>query len=328
MTRPKVYLTRAIAKAAVARLKSIADVDVWAQEGPPPKEIILQKIKDIDGLVTLLTDPIDSEVINAAGPNLKVISQMAVGFDNIDINAATLRDLPVGHTPGVLTETCADFTWALLLAAARRVSEGDREVRSGIWKPWGPDILTGPDVFGATLGLVGFGRIGQAVARRARGFNMRVLYNDLKRYPEMEDELGVTFASLDELLAQADFVSVHTFLAKETRHLFNRSTFEKMKPTAIFLNTARGPIVDPDALTWALQEKKIAAAGIDVFEPEPIPAGHPILSLPNIIVTPHIASGSIQTREKMANITVDNLVAGLDGRRLLYCANPDVYRHS
>jgi glyoxylate reductase len=326
MARPNIFVTRAIAKTALDRLYAVADIEVWPHEAPPSKQALLERIPTLDGIITLLTDPIDQEVISAASSSLKVISQMAVGYDNIDLAAATRRDIPVGHTPGVLTETCADFTFALMLSAARRIAEADHQVRDGIWKPWGPNILTGPDIFGATLGLVGFGRIGQAVARRARGFNMRVLYTDLKRHPEMEDELGVIYTNFDELLAQADFVSVHTYLSHETRHLFNRDAFSKMKPGAIFVNAARGPIVDPDALLWALREKKIAAAGIDVFEPEPIPAGHPILSLPNVVITPHIASASIQTRERMAAITVDNLLAGLDGKRLIYCANPEVYR--
>ncbi len=319
-----VFVTRKIAPRALERLRAAVDLEVWQREEPPPLDVLLEKTQRLDGLLTLLTDPINAQVIEA-GPDLKVISQMAVGFDNIDVAAATRRGIPVGHTPGVLTETTADFTWALLMAAARRVAEADAEVRRGIWKPWGPDILTGPDVYGATLGIIGFGRIGQALARRAKGFDMTVLYHDPKRVPEMEEPLGVTWVDLDELLVRSDFVSLHTYLSPETHHLIDRAAFEKMKPSAVLINTSRGPVVDPDALLWALREKKIAAAAVDVFEPEPIPAGHPLLSLPNVIVTPHIASASIQTRARMAEIAVDNLLAGLQGERLPFCANPEVY---
>ncbi len=320
-----VFVTRKIAQTALDRLGESIHQEVWPHEEPPPHDVLLEKAPGLDGLLTLLTDPIDAEII-AAAPQLKVISQMAVGFDNIDVQAATHRGIPVGHTPGVLAETTADFTWALLMAAARRVVEADAEVRRGIWKPWGPDVLTGPDVYGATLGVVGFGRIGQAVARRANGFRMRVLYNDPKRIPEMEEPLGVTWVELDELLERSDFVSLHVYLSPETRYLIDRAAFEKMKPSAVLVNTSRGPVVNPDALLWALQEKKIAAAALDVFDPEPIPADHPLHSLPNAIITPHIASASIQTRRKMAEIAVDNLLAGLKGERLTFCANPDVYK--
>ncbi len=325
---PNVFVTRKIAGTALGRLQSETHLEVWEPDAPPPHEILMEKVAHLDGLLTLLTDPVDALVIEAAGPELKVISQMAVGFDNIDVQTATRRAIPIGHTPGVLTETTADFTWALLMAAARRVVEADAEVKRGIWKPWGPDILTGPDVYGAVLGIVGFGRIGQALARRAKGFDMQVLYHDPKRILEMEESLGATWVELDELLARSDFISLHTYLSPETHHLIDRAAFEKMKPSAILINTSRGPVVDPDALVWALREKKIAGAAVDVFEPEPIPADHPLLSLPNAIVTPHIASASIQTRRKMAEIAVDNLLAGLRGERLPYCANPQVYSNS
>ncbi len=325
MSEANVFATRIIAEAALKRLRSLVNLEVWEQDQPPPHKVLVDKAAHCDGLLTLLTDPIDVEVIDAA-PELKVISQMAVGFDNIDLQAATRRGIPVGHTPGVLTETTADFTWVLLMAAARRVVEAAREVHQGIWKPWGPDILTGPDVYGATLGIIGFGRIGQALARRAKGFNMRVLYNDPKHVTEMEEPLGVTWVELGELLERSDFISLHTYLSPETHHLIDQAAFEKMKPSAILVNTSRGSVVDPDALVWALREKKIAAVAVDVFEPEPIPAGHPLLSLPNAIVTPHIASASIQTRQRMAEIAVDNLLAGLRGERLPFCANPQAYK--
>ncbi len=320
-----VFVTRKIAQEALHRLGQSVNLEVWPREEPPPHAVLLEKVQQLDGLLTLLTDPIDAAII-AAGPRLQVISQMAVGYDNIDVQAATRRGIPVGHTPGVLTETTADFTWALLMAAARRVVEAGVEVRRGIWKPWGPDILTGPDVYGATLGIIGFGRIGQAVARRAKGFDMRILYNDPKRIPEMEEPLGVTWVDLDEMFERSDFISLHVYLSPETHHLIDRAAFAKMKPSAVLVNTSRGPVVDPDALLWALQEHQIAAAAVDVFEPEPIPADHPLLTLPNAIVTPHIASASIQTRRRMAEIAVDNLLAGLKGERLPFCANPEVYK--
>lgn len=324
--RKSVFVTRLIASGALEKLRSAADVEVWQQEEPPPPRLLLERVSQVDGLLTLLTDPIDAGLIAAAGPNLKVISQMAVGFDNIDVEAATRRGIPVGHTPGVLTETTADFAWALLMAAARRVNEADREVRRGIWKPWGPDVLTGPDVYGATLGIVGFGRIGQAMARRAAGFKMDVLYCDPKRVTALEEQLGATCVEMDELLARSDFVSLHTYLSPETYHLFDRDRLAHMKPSAVLINTSRGPVVDPDALYWALSEKKIAAAALDVFEPEPIPPAHPLLQLENVIITPHIASASIQTRRRMAQIAAENLLAGLRGERLPYCANPQVYK--
>jgi glyoxylate reductase len=323
-SKPVIWITRAIEPKAIERLRQSAHVEVWPDEDPPSHDILLEKVAEVDGLITLLTDPVDASVLERAR-QLKVISQMAVGFDNIDIRAATERGIPVGHTPGVLTETTADFAWALLMAAARRVPEAERQVRAGIWKPWGPDILTGPDVYRATIGIVGFGRIGQAMARRARGFDMRILYNDPKRHPELEQELGVQYEDLDSILREADFVSLHTYLSPETRHLIDRAALEKMKPTAILINTARGAVVDPQAITEALQAGRIYAAALDVFDPEPIPTDSPLLQMDNVIVTPHIASGSIQTRARMAEIAVDNLLAGLTGEQLPYCANPKVY---
>jgi glyoxylate reductase len=322
--KPYVFITRAIAAKAVERLRAAASVEIWPQDSPPSKAVLIEQCAKVDGVITLLSDPIDAEMINA-GKNLRVISQMAVGFDNIDISAATQRGIPIGHTPGVLTETTADFAWGLLMAAARRIPEADREVRGGIWKPWGPDILTGPDVYGTTLGIIGFGRIGQAVARRARGFDMCILYHDPQRHPELELELGVRYAEMDELLRESDFVTLHTYLSAETRHLIDRAAFDRMKPSAILVNTSRGGIVDPAALIEALQTKKIYAAALDVFDPEPIPKDSPLLRMNNVVIAPHIASASIQTRAKMAEIAVDNLLAGLQGGRLPFCANSEVY---
>ncbi len=325
MDKPKVFLTRCIAEPAMQQLYQAVDLEVWEDENPPSHAAILARAAEVDGLMTLLTDPIDRPVLEALAKKGKVISQMSVGFDNIDIATATRLKIPVGHTPGVLTETTADFAWALIMAASRRVVEADQEVHRGIWRHWGPGILLGLELTGATLGIIGFGRIGQAVARRAAGFNMRVLYYNPHRRPELEKSLGVTYTPLDDLLAQSDIVTLHSYLSDETRHLFGRANFEKMKPSAILINTARGQMVDPQDLLWALENKKLGAAALDVFDPEPIPAGHPLLRMPNVIVTPHIASATTQTRIRMAIMAVENLQAGLKGERLPYCANPQVY---
>jgi glyoxylate reductase len=322
--KPDVFITRAIAPEAVERLRASANVETWQQDEPTPPEVLFEKANSAQGLVTMLSDPIGADLIENA-KNLRVISQMAVGYDNIAVPTATKHNIPVGHTPGVLTETTADFAWALLMAAARRIPEADREVRRGIWRPWGPDVLTGPDVNGATIGIIGFGRIGQAVARRARGFDMRILYNDPDRHEDLEQEWGVEYAEMDQLLSEADFITLHTYLSPETKNLIDRAAFQKMKSTAILVNTARGAVVNSEALIEALQTKQIYAAALDVFDPEPIPSDSPLLKMENVVIAPHIASGSIQTRARMAEIVVDNLLAGLKGERLPFCANPEVY---
>ena len=325
MSQPTVFVTRKIAASALRRLEEQAAVEVWEEETPPPYDLLLQKAAQVDGLLTLLTDRIDAALIEQAGPQLKVISQMAVGFDNIDAKAAGRKGIPIGNTPGVLTETTADFTWALLMAAARRVVEADKEVRAGTWRPWGPDVLTGYDISGATIGIIGFGRIGQAVARRAKGFGMRILYNDPNCGEAAGAELEAECVSLDDLLGRSDFVTLHVYYSKETHHLISREQLRKMKPEAVLINTARGPVVDNEALNWALRSGEIALAALDVTEPEPIPNDSPLLELENVIITPHIASASKATRERMANIAVDNLLAGLRGEKLPHCANPEVY---
>jgi glyoxylate reductase len=326
MQKPKIFLTRRIPQAGIDLLVKETDVQVWPDELPPAFEVLLESVRGAAGLVTLLSDKIDKQVIQAAGPSLKVISQYAVGVDNIDLEVATRLGIAVGHTPGVLTETTADLAWVLLMAAARRVVEGDRSVRKGLWKTWGPTTFLGYDIHGATLGILGLGRIGQAVARRATGFGMRILYTDLKRKPEVESELGVEFALFEQMLREADFVTLHTYLSPETYHLFGDRQFKMMKPNAILVNTARGAIVDLEALYRALRDKTIAGAGLDVTEPEPIPMDSPLLGLDNLVITPHIASASYQTRTRMAVMTAENLLAGLKGERLPYCANPGVYK--
>ncbi|MEN4013289.1 MAG: D-glycerate dehydrogenase [Chloroflexota bacterium] len=324
MTPNKVWITRSIYPPAVEKIRATARVDVWDSESPPPVDVFREKAREFNGILTMLTDPVNQQVIESA-PDLRVISQMAVGFDNIDIQTATRRGIPVGHTPGVLTETTADFAWALLMAAARRVVESDRQVHRGIWKAWGPDVLTGKDVYGATLGIIGFGRIGKAMARRAQGFNMKVLYSDPKHDLDAEKTSGARHTELDTLLRESDFISLHLYFKPELRHFLNRQRFEQMKTGVILINTARGALLDAQALHWALTSGKVAAAGLDVFDPEPIPSGHPLLDLDNVIITPHIASASIVTRQRMAMIAADNLLAGLTGDPLPYCANPQVY---
>ncbi len=320
----KVFITRRL-PIELANLEQIAKVEIWEERQPPPEKILLEKARSANGIICLLTDPIDKGLIEST-TDLKVISQMAVGYDNIDIGAATAKMIPVGHTPGVLTDTTADFTWALLMTAARRLLEADRFTRSGLWKTWEPDLLLGANITGATLGIIGFGRIGKAIARRAQGFDMQVLYTGKNRSDlHLENTLGVEFVCLERLLEESDFVTIHTPLSQDTYHLFSDRQFELMKSSAILINTARGEIVDSKALYRALSQGKIAGAALDVTEPEPIPSDSPLLTLDNLIITPHIGSASWQTREKMANMAVENLIAGLKGDRLPYCVNPEVY---
>jgi len=323
MSKPTVFVTRIIPEKALQMVREHGAATVWEGELPPSRDDLLRAVARADGLLCLLTDPVDADVIDAA-PRLRVISQMAVGYDNIDLPAATRRRIPVGHTPGVLTDTTADFAFALLMAAARRISEAERFARAGRWKTWGPTLLMGQDVYGATLGIVGMGRIGQAVARRARGFEMRVLYADPSE-PEAARELGAVRVDLDDLLAQADFVSLHVPLTAATERLIDARALARMKPTAILVNTARGPVVDQAALYDALVSGQIAYAALDVTDPEPIAPDDPLLSLDNCLIVPHIASSSVATRTRMAVMAAENLIAGLSGNRLPHCANPQVY---
>jgi glyoxylate reductase len=326
MPNPKVFVTRIIPKKGLDMVQAHAwDVEVWQDPLPPPYPVLLEKVKGLDGLLCLLTDQIDANLMDAAGPQLKVISQMAVGFDNVDMTAATQRRIPIGNTPGVLTDATADFAWTLLMAAARRVVEGDKLTRAGKWKTWGPIDFLGPDVSGATLGIVGFGRIGQAVAKRAQGFDMRILYYDVQRYPEAEMAYRAQYTDLETVLRESDFVSIHTVLSKETYHYFDDAKFKLMKSSAVLINTSRGPVVDPAALHRALTSGTLAYAALDVTEPEPINLDSPLLALDNIIIAPHIASASFTARNKMATMAAANLSAGLKGERLPNCVNPEVY---
>ena len=324
MSKPRVFVTRIIPEEGLEMVLNSTDAEVWQGVLPPPYEVLIEKIASVDGLLCLLTDRIDRDLINSAGGSLKVISQMAVGYDNIDIQAATERGIPIGNTPGVLTDATADFAWALLMAAARRVVEADKFTRDGYWKTWGPTMLMGPDIAGATLGIVGLGRIGQAVLQRAQGFQMRTIYHDIQRRPDIEETMGVEFASFNRLLQESDFVSIHTVLSDDTHHLFGEKQFDLMKPSGILINTARGPIVDPIALYSALHEGKIAYAALDVTESEPILPDDPLLELKNIIITPHIASASKYARTMMATMAAENLIAGLKGEDLPHCVNPEV----
>ena len=324
MSRPKVYVTRKVPEQALEILRSVATVSVWDREDvPPPREVILRELAEADGVFSLLTDRIDAEVM-AAAPRLKVISNFAVGFDNVDIPAATKRGIVVTHTPDVLTETVADFTVCLMLAAARRLVEADRYTRDGKWKTWEPLLLAGQDIHHATLGLIGLGRIGAAVARRAQGFGMRVVYYDVVRREDLERSLSITHRSLDDVLRDSDVISVHVPLSEQTRHLIGRAQFALMKNTAVFVNTSRGPVVDQAALTQALASRRIFAAGIDVFEQEPVSPDDPLLKLDNVIVVPHIASASIPTRIRMATLAAENLVSVLQGKRPPNPVNPEV----
>jgi glyoxylate reductase len=324
VNRPKVYVTRKVPEQALEILRSVATVSVWDREDvPPPRQVILRELAQADGVFSLLTDRIDAEVM-AAAPRLKVISNFAVGFDNVDIPAATKRGIVVTHTPDVLTETVADFTICLMLAAARRLVEADRYTRDGKWKTWEPLLLAGQDIHHATLGLIGLGRIGAAVARRAQGFGMRVLYYDVVRREDLESSLSITYRSLDDVLRDSDVISVHVPLSEQTRHLIGRAQFALMKNTAVFVNTSRGPVVDQRALAEALTSRRIFAAGIDVFEQEPVSSDDPLLKLDNVIVVPHIASASIPTRIRMATLAAENLVAVLQGKRPPNPVNPEV----
>ena len=323
--KPKVYVTRLLPKPAMDRILSFCDAKVWDGELPPPRDALIQNVAEIEGLLSLLTDKVDAELMNRA-PKLKVISNCAVGFDNIDVQEATRRRIIVGNTPGVLTDTTADFAFALLMAAGRRVVEGDKVVRAGKWKTWGPMILLGQDIHGATLGIIGFGRIGYAVAKRAKGFGMKILYADVLRNKQAETELEIEYVEMNRLLAESDFITIHTNLTPETHHLIGQEQFEKMKRTAVLVNTSRGPIVDNVALADALRSGKIAYAALDVTEPEPIPTNHPLLTLDNVIVVPHIASASVATRTKMALMAADNLIAGLKGEMPPTPVNPEVLK--
>ena len=325
MPKPRVFVSREIFPEALRAIEAETDAELWRDEMPPPRDVLLDKVRGVDGLLCLLTDGVDAELMDAAGPQLKVVSQIAVGFDNIDIPEATRRGIAVGNTPDVLTQTTADATFTLMLAAARKVVEAWRAVQEGRWRTWHPLHFLGQDVYGATLGIVGMGRIGFEVARRGRGFDMEVLYSDIVRREDLEALLPMTYVDMDSLLERSDFVSLHTVLDDSTYHLIGEAELAKMKTTSVLVNAARGPIVDPRALYEALRDGGIAAAGLDVTEPEPISVDDPLLTLDNCLVVPHIASASVSTRSEMSRIAAQNLINGVKGERLLTCVNPEVY---
>jgi len=323
--KPKVYITRRIPEPGISLIKESCDVTIHPHDEPPAHEEIMGHIRDKDALLCLLSDRIDREIMDA-GPGLKVISTFSVGFEHIDVAAATKRGIYIGYTPGILTEATADLAFSLLLGTARRITEAERFLRGRRWKTaFSPNLLLGTSVWGGALGIIGLGRIGKAVARRAKGFNMKVLYT--KRSPLPRDEeanLGVEYRPLEELLEQSDFVSLHTPLTDETRHLMNEARLRLMKPTAILINTARGPVMDEAALIRALQEKRIGGAGLDVFEKEPVDATNPLFQLDNVVLLPHLGSATIQARSKMAEVAALNLLAVLHGEVPPCWLNPEV----
>jgi lactate dehydrogenase-like 2-hydroxyacid dehydrogenase len=313
----RVLVTRRIPEQGLELLREVADVEVWPDDMPPPRDRLLEMVRGVDGLLTLLTDRVDGELLAAAGPNLKVVSNFAVGYDNIDVAACGARGVAVGNTPDVLTQSTADMAFALLMAVARRLPEGRDFVREDHWQTWGPMLLLGKDVHAATLGLVGFGRIGREMARRARGFGMCTLYFSRTRASsETERELGATFATLEEVLRASDFVSLHCVLSTETRHLIDAAAINRMKPGAVLINTSRGGVVDQVALAEALRDGRLFGAGLDVTDPEPLRANHPLVGLPNCLVVPHIASATERTRQAMAEKAARNVMAGVRGEPL------------
>ncbi len=306
----RVFVTRRLPGGALERLEAEHEVEVWPDRLPPPRDELLARAPELEGLLSLLTDPVDAELIEAA-PRLRAISNYAVGVDNVDVEAATARGIPVGNTPDVLTESTADLALALMLGIARRLAEGQAFVHAGEWKTWEPELMLGRDLHGSTVGIVGHGRIGQAVGRRLRGFGCEVVTTSRSG--------GVP---LEELLERSDFVTLHCPLTPDTRELIGTAALGRMKPTAYLVNTARGPVVDTDALARALSDNEIAGAALDVTDPEPLPGDHPLLRAPNLLVVPHIASATHATRGRMADMAVDNLLAGLAGEPMPHQVNP------
>jgi glyoxylate reductase len=321
-TPPRVFVSRRVPDEVLERIVARTDADIWPDEMPPLRDELLRRVEGVAGFLSMVSDRVDDELLDRAGPQLNVVSNYGVGVDHIDVAACTRRGIAVGNTPGVLTETTADFAFALLMAAARRIPEGYDYVRQDQWKAWRLMLLVGPDVHHATLGIVGFGRIGREVAKRGRGFDMQVLYVSRHEAPPEDQARRV---SMDELLGQSDFISLHVPLSAETHHLINRETLGKMKPSAILVNTSRGPVVDSDALYEALKNGVIAGAALDVTEPEPLPVDHKLLELPNCLVVPHVASASFATRTSMASIAAENLFAGVERKPLPSFVNPEAF---
>ncbi len=325
MSKPKVFIGRQIPEVGLDLIRAECDVDIWPERLPPTPEIFRKRVGDCVGLVSLLTDKVDAALL-AAAPNLRVISNFAVGVNNVDVPAATARKIPVGNTPGVLTEATADIAVTLLLAAARRLGESATDAKEGRWLTWEPRGWLGADLVGRTLGIVGMGRIGHAVAKRLHfGWGMKVLYTARGPKPEIDAELGAKSVSFETLLAESDFVSVHADLNPTTKGMFGAAQFAQMRRSAVFVNTARGPHVDQAALADALRSGTIFAAGIDVTDPEPLPPDHELYKLANCVIAPHIASATHDTRSAMARLCAENLLAGVRGDRLPNCVNAEVY---
>jgi glyoxylate reductase len=324
MSLPKVYIGLPIQETGLALLRGKVDFRIWEQDGAPPRGVLLEEVKDRDGLITGIPLRVDAELFDAA-PKLKAVSNYAVGYDNIDISEATKRGVIVTNTPGVLTNATADLTFALILASARRIIEANAVLRSGVWKVWGPELLVGQEVADSTIGIIGMGQIGQAVARRAKGFGMNILYYSTSRHPEIETALGASYVECNELLKQSDFVSLHCVLNDKTRGLIGEKELRSMKKTAIFVNAARGALVDQKALYTACREQWIWGAGLDVFETEPVPLDEPLLTLPNVTTVPHIGSASRISRNAMAVRAAENLLAALHGQKPRDLVNREVW---
>ncbi len=314
MTRPYVFITRKLSEEILVPLKDIAEVEMWNSDSEAvPREVLMKEARKADALLTMLSDKVDTELLDQS-PNLKVVANLAVGYDNIDVEEAAKRGVTICNTPDVLTETTADLTFALMLATARRITEAQKYVKEGHWQSWSPYLLAGADVHHKTIGIVGMGKIGQAVARRARGFGMEVLYHNRNRHMEAEQEVGASYRTFEKLLEESDFVVCLTPLTEATRHLFDKDAFNRMKKSAFFINVGRGQVVDEEALIRALQQKDIAGAGLDVFYQEPIGSDHPLLQLPQVVAIPHIGSASVETRTTMMKLCRDNIMAVLQGK--------------
>ncbi|QJD86851.1 2-hydroxyacid dehydrogenase [Cohnella herbarum] len=323
--KPKVYVTRQLPEEVLAIIHQSCDARAWEDiDLPVPRDVLEREITDVEGLYCLLTDQVDKALLERA-PRLKVISNMAVGYNNIDVEEATRRGIMVTNTPGVLTETTADLTFALLMATARRLPEASEYLRKGSWQTWSPMLLTGQDVYGATLGIIGMGRIGEALVKRAHGFNMNLLYYNRTRKPEVEEAYDIRYTDMDELLSVSDFVCVLIPYSTETRDLIGAKELRQMKPTAVLINTARGGIVNEEALYEALRVGTIWAAGLDVFDREPVAPDHPLLTLPNLVSLPHIGSASVATRMKMSRLAADQLIDAIYGRRPANLVNPSTW---
>ncbi len=325
MNTPRAFVSRRMHQDALDVIAGATDMEVWPNDAPPSPEQLREKLANADGALINIMDRVDTSLLDAA-PRLRVISQLAAGLDNIDMAQCTKRGIPVGATPGILSKAVADHGFAMLLSAARRVVESDKWVRGNNWKlQFHPTYWLGAEVQSSTLGIIGLGQIGLEMARRAAGFDMRLLYHSRSRKPEAEAQYGLVYADLDTLLAESDFVSLHVPLTPETRHIINEDALRKMKATAILVNLSRGPTVDTDALTRALREGWIGGASLDVVDPEPIPVDHPLLAMDNVTITPHIGSASLGSRRAMSIMAAQNLVAGLTGEPMVYCANPEAY---